>query len=338
MKDSTIKKKSKVRQHFIPQFYLRNFGNKIYCFDKKEEKKFPSNPENIAVKSDFYGGEYEGKPSFESILSQIEQVHSKAIMTLLEKKDYYKLNHEEKVSICEFFALQFLRTENRRNDMKFVYEEMLNLVSRKKLPEYLKVKLTEKASIGHHLDAIIEYKKYAILFFNMKFITYENHTPIPFWTSDNPITKQNEYDKHPLGNLGITNRGIEIHLSVSPTISIWAVDPTVFHLLPNTYKTYQKQHVIRENFLQLKFSSRFVYSNTNRFHLVKSMLKDNPHYKNESSTKTEIITGESDKGTIFMTSERNDRWPVNNREVMGKLDTWIEPEIVDKILNIQHDD
>jgi len=65
------KKKGKIRQHYVPQFYLRNFGNDLYCYDKKNESKFASTPENIAVKSDFYGGEYDGLPSLEKIFSQI---------------------------------------------------------------------------------------------------------------------------------------------------------------------------------------------------------------------------------------------------------------------------
>ena len=202
----------------------------------------------------------------------------------------------------------------------------------------MKVKLTENASIGRHLDTIKDYKKFAVLFYNMKFDVYENHTSIPFWTSDNPITKQNELDQHVLGNLGITNSGIEIHLPLSPKIHVWAIDPVSFGWIPNTHDVYDKQNIIRENFLQLKFSSRFIYSNTSRFHLIKSMLKDNPYYK-EGSPKNEIMTAETEKGTMFMTSERNDRWKLNDeKEVMGKLQTWVEPSVVDKLMGIEYDE
>ena len=110
MISSEFVKKGKVRQHFIPQFYLRNFGRKLYCFDKNKEEKFESTPDNIAVKPDFYGGEYEGLPSLETIFSQIENKHSEAIRRLIEEKNYYKLLESDKISICEFFAFQFLRT------------------------------------------------------------------------------------------------------------------------------------------------------------------------------------------------------------------------------------
>lgn len=325
-----IKKKKRVRQHYIPQFYLKQFSQKLYCYDKKNESKFSSDPSNLAVKTDFYGGEYQGLDSLETIFSKIENIHSLAMKKLIEEKNYYALSPDDKLSICEFFSLQYLRTESQRLEIKQLYEEMINLVAKDIIPKNLKVGLSEFGEIQNHLNIIKDYQNFAKIFFNMKFITYENHTPIPFWTSDDPITKQNEYDIHAMGNLGITNSGIEIHLPISPTLSIWAVDPILFREMPNTYHTYKKQHIIRENFLQLKNSLRFVYSNTNRFHLIKSMLKDNPHFK-EGNRKMEIMIGESDKGTILMTSERNDRWPVG-KEVMGKMETWIEPEIVEKFL------
>lgn len=332
MISSEFVKKGKVRQHFIPQFYLRNFGLKLYCFDKNKEEKFESTPDNIAVKPDFYGGEYEGLPSLETIFSQIENKHSEAIRRLIEEKNYYKLSESDKISICEFFAFQFLRTEAMKNNIKHLNEYFYNIVAEQIIPKESKITLTDLGSVSRHLNSIQDYQKFAVLFYNMKFIIIINHTPIPFWVSDNPITRQNEYDRHPFGTLGIANRGIQIHLPINPSIMIWAVDPTLFHYFPNTFDTYTKQHIIRENFLQLKFATRFVYSNTNRFHLVKPMLKNNPHFKKGNSSHHEILVGHSKKDTIFMTTERNDQWPIQNgKEMMGKLDTWMEPKLVDDL-------
>ena len=86
MEKKELTKKGSIRQHFIPQFYLRNFGDAIYCYDKKDKIKFKTNPKDIAVKSDFYGGEYEEFPSLETEFSKIENKHSLAIKSLIEKK------------------------------------------------------------------------------------------------------------------------------------------------------------------------------------------------------------------------------------------------------------
>jgi len=45
-------------QHYVPQFILKNFclneNNQIYVFDKKTEKVFTTNIENVAAENGFY--------------------------------------------------------------------------------------------------------------------------------------------------------------------------------------------------------------------------------------------------------------------------------------------
>lgn len=323
-------KKGKVRQHFVPQFYLRNFGDELYCFDKKNDEKFKTTPNNVALKPDFYGGEYEGIPSLETIFSQLENRHAVAIKNLIEKRDYYELSRDQKLAVCEFLAFQYLRTEESRKNITHLMESLYNLVGSKIIPENLKIKLSEKGSVGMHLDIMREYRRLAILFFNMKISVFLNKTTIPFWTSDNPVSKQNEYDTNPYGNLGITNKGIEIHLPLTPTLCLYALDPTIFYVESNFKEISTKQHVIRENFLQLRYSTRFVYSNTERFHLITSMLKSNPHLKDESRSDLEVFVGRGKNETYLITAERNDRWPIKDK-IMDKMETWISPDLVDQL-------
>lgn len=325
-----IKKKGSVRQHFVPQFYLRNFGTDIHCFDKKGERKFKSTPENIAVKADFYGGEYEGLPSLEGAFAQIENRHAEAMKNLISIQDYYKLSHEDKLGICEFLGLQYLRTEKPRESMLQTMESVYNTTFASIIPKELKITFDEKNMIGFHLESLKDYRRYAVLFFNMRFMVTLNRTSVPYWTSDNPIVKQNEYDQHPFGNLGITNRGIEFHLPLTPRLFLHVLDPTIFNSAPNFSVIHNKQHAIRENFLQLNHSTRFVYSDTSRFLLIKDMLRDNPHFKDNKRTTMDVLTGVGKNAKYLINTERNDRWPIKG-ELMGKLETWIDPEFVEKI-------
>ncbi len=294
--------------------------------------KFTSHAKNLAVKKGFYDNGYEELEFIEKTLSKLESNHSNSIKKLLNVKNYYKLNEKEQFHICEFFALQYIRTENHRRDINHTCKSTLDIISNKKTPPDLLDRLSKNMTFDLHLNMIKDYSKYALLFFNMKMIIFENYTSIPFWTSDSPITKQNEIDKHPLGNLGIVNRGIEIHLPLTPKIMIIALDPVTFELLPNKKDGYKKDEIIRENFLQLKFSSRFVFSNTRRFHLIHSMLKDNSHFR-EGHPNSIILNGQSKNSGIIIQTERNDRWPMSTNPVMGKLETWIDYKIVDEILN-----
>ena len=167
----------------------------------------------------------------------------------------------------------------------------------------------------------------------MRFMIMENNTTIPFWTSDNPLAKQNEVDRAPLGTLGITNSGIEIHLPLTSKLSLVALDPEIFTLGSNKIEA-TKQSVIRENFLQLDSSKRFIYSQSKRFHLITSMLKSNPHYKDENRSRFETIIGKQNGVTReIINAERNLRWPVDpNKPVLDKMKTWISQDFIDKIM------
>lgn len=332
MKKNELNKKGSIRQHFIPQFYLRNFGDTIYCYDKKNRSKFKTNSKNIAVKSDFYGGEFEEFPSLEKEFSKIESNHSKAIKNLIEEKNYYSLNHMDKLGVCEFLGFQYLRGEQQKTDIKSMTDVILDTMFHKIIPKELKVTLSKDNIVAFQLNAIKDFRKFAVFFFNMRFIIFENHTSIPFWTSDNLLAKQNEYDKHPFGTLGVLNRGIEIHIPLTPTLCILACDPTVFENAPEVKGMYEKKVVIRENFLQLRSSSRFVYSSTDRFHMIKSMLDNNPYYRKDHG-KFEYFKKKTGKNSMLISAERNDRWDVNDGELMGKLDTWMSIEEIEKINN-----
>lgn len=330
-----LTKKGRLRQHFVPKSYLKNFGDLIYCYDKKLGKKFRSTPTNIAVKPDFYGGEYEELPSLETEFSKMESFHSRSIKKLIQKKNYYDLSYIEKIGICEFFGFQYLRTEQSRQNIGHMMNSLYEALFSKSIPKELKVKASEKAITGMHLSSLKDYRKFSIIFFNMRFVVFENYTSIPFWTSDNPISKQNEYDEHPFGNLGLTNQGIEIHLPLTPKLSICALEPILFHAAPPFQEVYKKPHVIRENFLQVQYSTRFVYSNTSKFFQIKNILQDNPHLKDDKRSNFGQFVQNSKKQRIFINSERNDRWPIKNGEIMGKMKTWIEPDDLEYLLK-QH--
>lgn len=60
------------RHHYVPQFYLRNFGNGFYCMDKTNQKVFPTNPQDVAVEAGFYGSAAEDIVTIEEALGNME--------------------------------------------------------------------------------------------------------------------------------------------------------------------------------------------------------------------------------------------------------------------------
>jgi hypothetical protein len=110
----------------------------------------------------------------------------------------------------------------------------------------------------------------------MKWILIENKSKFPFWTSDNPVTKYNSINHYPYGNLGLTKIGIEIHFPINPKLCLIICDPISFKSEPNKKMTKDYRNIIRERDLQVRDSTRFVFSNENNFNFAKMMLKEKP--------------------------------------------------------------
>lgn len=83
-------------------------------------------------------------------------------------------------------------------------------------------------------------------------------------------------DARPLGNLGLLWRGIEIHFPLSPKISLSMCDPSIYHLLPSKYEIQDIQNTVFLNWLQVYYSTRYIFSDTDDFSLAEDIVGDNP--------------------------------------------------------------
>ena len=332
--NDTSKAKGEIRQHYVPQFYLRNFGEKLYCFDKKEGKQFCSKPKNLAVRKNFYGKNIDGLPSLESEFGKLESRYSVSIKKMIENKDYYSLGHNDKLQICEFLGFQYLRTEQQRKDIKSTTDAILGAVFESVIPPKLKLTHGGATDLGIQLSLFEKIECFAKLFFNMKFTILRNNTAIPYWASDNPLARQNEHDQASFGTLGIANSGIEFHLPLTSRLSLLVRDPMVFDSAPDQIQDI-KRGVIRENFLQFASSVRFVYSSLKRFHLIKCMLDNYPLYRDENRERFRDFWVTQDDGTkILIHAERNFRWPISpDRPVLDKMRTWVPKKFMNEIMD-----
>lgn len=138
------------RQHFVPQFYLRNFASsngRTYVFDKFEQRIYASNIEKVAAVNYFYDVPQEKVSAFakeisedlrnqgieadekaivavlssqmvEQYLSVMEQRCSKVIEDVLESLEgRRRFKHKYRTMLAIFVAIQFLRTLAQRKSM-----------------------------------------------------------------------------------------------------------------------------------------------------------------------------------------------------------------------------
>jgi len=316
-----------IKQHYVPQFYLKNFGEQLHAFDKKTGRKFSTISKNIAMGKNFYGGEISGAPSIEQALSKIESGFSGAIHELIQKENYQLLSDESKIKIHNFLALQYIRTPAHRKEIVEMYNYVLNEIAKSKGIKDHSIKLSEQGEIGTHLKSIVDYPLFGMLIGHMKFVTMINKTPIPFWISDNPVCFDN-FVPSAGGNRGIISTGIQIHLPVTPKIMLVALDPEFFEHLESVNEVYNKNAIMFENFLQVENSSRWIFSHTRKFHELKNMLEQHPELKNPERDRANIHGGTMGNSDVIGFMRQNSRSGVLRE---GGIDTWMPIEQYEEI-------
>ena len=156
------------KQHYVPQFYLRNFdanvkkNPSIYCFNVLNCNSVISNINKVAQKSYFYASEND-KNNMENKLSNIENELNKHIKLLVKNKNHKYLNNlQVRADLSYYMSIQFVRTAEKREFFKnqlnefekFIYQddEIDN--------EYLRIlqEFSSKDNIKHeHLKMIDEF-------------------------------------------------------------------------------------------------------------------------------------------------------------------------------------
>jgi len=273
-------------EHYVPQFYLRNFARQkgrdylISCFDKANKNTFTVNIRKIGAERKFYDISTDVEQEFEKELSKLEGELNLAYRKLIDSQDLEVLNKKEKMSIASFLALQFIRTKENRETIKDIIKQIKKKFFGEKLSKRLIDEINEASkeeSIKRlHLSLMGEYQREAEILINMKWILFVNKTKMPYWTSDNPFVLYNSIDMKPYGNLGLTSRGIQTYLPLSPILSLGVCDPKRFVKLPNKWDVDNVENIIFQNHLQVKWSTRHVFSRNSDFDLAKRMLKEHP--------------------------------------------------------------
>lgn len=286
-------------QHYVPQFYLRNFSNQqgekyiIYCFDKLEDKEFSTDVGNIGGEKYFYDIKKGEEQFLEKKLSELEPKFNKSIQNLIKYKKIDNISEYQRGILSFFIAVQYLRTKENREIIRDGIDQILERLSKYKLSESLKKELDdidsgESIKSMHIQNLVTESKEFVDIIFNMKWILYINKTDMPFYTSDNPVKPHNDLDRGPYGNLGLLSIGIQLHIPISPELCLIACDPTSYDHHPAKYEITNKENIKFENGLQVFSSTRHIFSIDNDFSLAKEIIKKNPWHKDPNRKRMHV--------------------------------------------------
>jgi len=221
-------------QHYVPKMLLRNFApdgapEKVYVFDKHTQKVWrkPTSIKNVAAERAFYEFDFDDKyvASAEHVVEQVESNTRPAMERVLTTGTLKTLSDEEKSWLVIFVTLQMLRGRAFREqalDMdKFLIEKIVSSGGDpndvKNWKPFKDENELKHFSIHFMQSALPEMTSHLALKHMLLMTTPDDY---PFLISDNPVTKSNQNDFGPYGNLGLAVRGIQVQMPISPTMML----------------------------------------------------------------------------------------------------------------------
>lgn len=313
------RKSSAKRQHYVLRLLLKRFTDKntVWVFDKWENKTFKSSITGVAAENYYYDYEIDGVVgSFEDMLTNYESKASRIINRIVENQSIHRLTNEDRYVLSEFIAIQYLRTPFAFDQMLNFHDRLMEeLFFRGIKPENIEGYEEPDENLYKllRLSQLSDFKVFAQSFYNKTWLLQSTSNNLKFWISDNPISFQNLNKKEERGGIGLEVDGIEVYLPLSKelTLALWCSSTTKF--ITKSYKSIEndkdlarqlpEQHssiklmydcinngklleltdanVTNLNSLQVKYSTRFIFSYDNDFTLAKEMIKDVPQYRKQ---------------------------------------------------------
>ena len=236
----------KKNQHYVPQFYQRNFSNDgkttgVFVFGTN--KYISASAIKNQASADYF---YSKNIKIEGAISKLEGFANEAINCVLDNPKDCKLSDRNKDALYVFVIIQLGRTlsqtkkleaaidalsketlrkivgidrESGRNEYKELTDDVLNSV---------KIGLTEPG-----LFAIGNFAKIVKICRDLKYKVIINRTAIPFVTSDNPVCINNQFlDKMKEDTNGLGQRGLQLLMPLSPMVAILYYDAEVYKVGP----------------------------------------------------------------------------------------------------------
>lgn len=284
---------SGLKVHYVSKFYLKNFGQPFCFYDKQTRKKGYGHAESKCWELNFYTEDDESTNRLETEMSQIEGRASMAMRKTIGTEDFSGLPDRSKMAIYEFVTFQFVRTLEYRMRHEGIRKGLFDALKQMGLPDLEAI--PAESEKWFHLDAMRNYKSIIPWIMQKTPCLCKNETGTPLWTSDNPVVLHNDLLR---GKMGFASPGVEIALPLTPKLLLYFYDRTAYEHpsqetyfartrsngptpilrcgnLPEGKMSMEKGHVIFNNHLQTRYSTQYVFSNTQEFHMIEDLIKEN---------------------------------------------------------------
>lgn len=222
----------KKKQHYVPQFYLKNFSEdklriNAYLIKSREAKK--QSIRKICYEDYFYSK----NPNVELLLSHLENKQSQVIKKIINKEEVETLTIEEALHLFTFISI--MRSRNLNYKLKM--EKMINLLYEIYMSTYPKEKLKENGlEEGFYKKFKLKWdgmQTYTLLqgiisrslLTDLDLILFINKTNKEFIISDNPIIFYNRaFFSDNENHLGAASPGLQIFVPLTPELMLMCYD------------------------------------------------------------------------------------------------------------------
>ncbi|MBC6385878.1 DUF4238 domain-containing protein [Proteus vulgaris] len=316
---SNVIKQHTVPRFLLDNFGFSAKGKRkqLYTFDKKSEREYQQSVFDATTRNRFYNiDNHPEKESLEPLLEIYESKAAPIINKLIEQRSIKVLTSEEKQKLAIFVAIQRARSSGELERIKDMCDVLSNKLSVNGATSAQILKALEMSSINEtqhvFLRLVADAPTQAKLLLNKDWYLYETKEDELFYISDNPITFHNLNKNSLYGNIGLNVIGIQIHMPISSTLCLAILCPSIREQYIEKHKNYleikrkgirissELESAIRHarkfinkttmkqthenvkflNSLQVAYSEQYIFSQNNRFDLVKEMINNDDKYKN----------------------------------------------------------
>ena len=291
-----------INQHYVPKAYLKQFANQkeqIWVYDKHKRKKFQTHIRNVAAERFFYDTEQirriTGDKQFvEKYLCNAEGTFENLMRTLpntFDARNFRGIQKRDKHFLSVYLVLQMLRTKGHRMTAQQHAEILQAVIMRAcdergldplKHPQFDGSNAADMArdmQVEELLDGEV-IREFSGYLREHIWIVNRVHAGDVFLTSDEPFVKR-PHVRHPVRSMsGIRSKGIEIAFPLNPRYVLSLCERTHFAPLALIEKEVLQQtcteNTIYHNYMQITHSNRYLFSSTDDFSFVETVLDEEP--------------------------------------------------------------
>jgi len=227
------------KQHFVPQFYLRNFspnGTHICCYNLDSTNSYLTQIRTSCQERYFYGKD----PQIEKILAPIEKKQSDVLRKIIKDNCISNISDEDYLFLQSFITLQFVRTKDAKENFNKMTQHIVEhgIKPMMKSSEDLKSKgitdeFIDSLKITHsgvHGYAIFAALRGVDMISDLKPILLHNSTENEFITSDTPVVKNNYLHLKNIPLTGFMSPGLQIFVPLNSNLCLLFIDEIPYHL------------------------------------------------------------------------------------------------------------